>query len=57
VALPVTFGLIGMVDPSLIFWLGVGIASLSLGLAFLVPQDPRPGHETVFADGTLQPAQ
>lgn len=57
VALPVIFGFIGMKDPSLIFWIGVGIACVSLALSFLVPLDPGPGRETIFADGTLQPAE
>jgi hypothetical protein len=56
VALPVIFGVIGMVDPSLIFWLGVGIASISFGLSFLVPDKPEPGRETILADRKLQPA-
>jgi hypothetical protein len=56
VALPVIFGVIGMVDPSLIFWLGVGIASISFGLSFLVPDKPEPGRETILADRKFQPA-
>jgi hypothetical protein len=57
VALPVMFGTIGMIDPSLIFWLGVVIASISFALSFLVPENPAPGRETIFANGTLQPAE
>jgi hypothetical protein len=57
VALPVTFGLIGMINPSIIFWLGVVIASTSLCLSFLVPDDPGPGNETIFAAPRLQPAE
>jgi hypothetical protein len=57
VALPVIFGVIGMVDPSLIFWLGVGIASISFALSFLVPDKPAAGRETIFADRKLQPAE
>ena len=40
VVLPVTFGIIGMKDPSLIFWLGVVIATCSFALSFLVPERP-----------------
>ena len=46
VAMPVTFGVIWMSDPSRVFLIGAGIALVSLSLAFLVPRDPRPGHET-----------
>lgn len=57
VALPVTFGMIGMINPSLIFWLGVAIASTSFALSFLVPEKPAPGHETVFTGPRAQPAE
>jgi hypothetical protein len=49
VALPVLFGIVGMIDPALIFWLGVGIASISFALSFLIPERPAPGRETVLA--------
>lgn len=59
VAIPVTFGLIGgMIDPAIIFWLGAGIATISLTLSFLVPRHPEPGNETVLAARRpLAPAQ
>jgi hypothetical protein len=57
VVLPVTFGLIGMKDPALIFWLGVVIATCSLALSFLVPDRPAPGNETIFATPKVQPAE
>ena len=51
VALPVTFGVLWTrIDPSVVFYIGMGIASMSLMLAFLVPRHPAPGAET-----TLQP--
>lgn len=56
VVLPVTFGMIGMRDPSLIFWLGVVIASCSFCLSFLVPERPGPGNETIFARPKFQAA-
>lgn len=46
VAMPVTFGVIWMSDPSRVFLIGAGIALVSLSLAFLVPRNPRPGRET-----------
>jgi hypothetical protein len=57
VVLPVTFGAIGMVNPSLIFWLGVVIASVSLCLSFLVPDNPGPGNETTFSGPRVQAAE
>jgi MFS family permease len=58
VIIPVTFGLLGMANPGLIFWLGVVIAVLSLLLAFLVPHDPGPGREVhSFGGRKLQPAE
>lgn len=58
VAIPVTFGAIGgMVSPVIIFWLGAGIATVSLALSFLVPRHPAPGNETVLAAPKLQAAE
>ena len=49
VIIPVTFGALGgLVSPSLVFWLGAGIATVSFGLSFLVPRHPQPGYETVL---------
>jgi predicted MFS family arabinose efflux permease len=55
VVIPVTFGLLGMGNPSIIFWLGVLIAVLSLGLAMLVPRHPEPGRETALAVAAPRP--
>jgi len=57
VAIPVSFGLIGTVNYSIIFWLGAGIATTSLMLSLLVPLDPGPGRETVLARLRTQPAE
>lgn len=57
VAIPVSFGLIGTVDYSIIFWLGAGIATTSLMLSLLVPLDPGPGRETVLVRRAPQPAE
>jgi MFS family permease len=48
VVLPVTFGLIWLKDPAIVFYIGSVVASVSLVLAFLVPRHPVPGHETVM---------
>ena len=57
VAIPVTFGLIGTVDYAMIFWLGAGIATVSLTLSFLVPRHPAPGNETMLAVPRPAPAE
>ena len=49
VVIPVTFGLVWLKDPSIVFLLGAGIATTSLTLSFLVPRHPAPGNETVFS--------
>jgi predicted MFS family arabinose efflux permease len=57
VIVPVAFGTLGMVNPSIIFWLGACVATVSLSLSFLVPRHPAPGNETVLADPRPQPAE
>jgi hypothetical protein len=55
---PVAFGALGMVNPSIIFWMGACVATVSLSLSFLVPRHPAPGHETVLAaQSRPQPAE
>ena len=55
VAIPVSFGLLGNIDYAIIFWLGAGIATISLMLSFLVPRHPAPGNETVLATAAPRP--
>lgn len=57
VAAPVAFGALGMINPSIIFWLGCCVASVSLTCSFLVPRHPAPGNETVLAAPKPQPAE
>lgn len=49
VFLPVTFGLLWIRDPAIVFYIGAAVATISLSLAFLVPRHPTPEHETVLA--------
>lgn len=49
VVIPVVFGLIWLWSPAVVFLIGAGIATGSLGLSFLVPENPARGRETVFA--------
>ena len=48
VFLPAALGYLYLVSPSGVFWLGVGIASISLLLSLLVPRHPRRGRETLL---------
>lgn len=62
VLLPVTFGLLWTrTEPAAVFYIGVGIATISLILSFLVPRHPGPGQETVFSQtgkaAAVQPAE
>ena len=57
VIVPVAFGALGMINPSIIFWLGACVATVSLSLSFLVPRHPAPGNETVLAEPQPQPAE
>jgi predicted MFS family arabinose efflux permease len=58
VALPVTFGLLwSLIGPAIVFFIGMGIASLSLTLAFLVPFAPAVGAETTRTQLAVKPAQ
>jgi predicted MFS family arabinose efflux permease len=56
VAMPVTFGVIWLTDPSIVFLIGAGIACASLSLAVLVPRHPEEGRETVLARAPKLPA-
>jgi hypothetical protein len=56
VALPVSFGLVWVKNPSVVFEIGAGVAVISLLLALLVPRHPEPGRETVLAGPAPLPA-
>jgi len=58
VVIPAAFGLIWLINPSLVFLLGAGMACISLALARLIPTHPEEGkelrwHKAVFG---AQPA-
>ncbi len=57
VGIPVVFGLIWLVNPSLVFILGAGMAVVSLALAMLIPQAPAEGNETRLAKPVTVPAE
>lgn len=57
VVIPVVFGALGHRDPSIIFWLGTLIASISLALACLVPSRPGPENECLLPWLTRPPGR
>ena len=57
VFLPVTFGLLWIKDPSIVFYIGAAIATVSLSLSFLVPRRPAAGHETTLLPPATAPAE
>ncbi|MCX8900913.1 MFS transporter [Vibrio parahaemolyticus] len=46
VVIPVTFGMIWLVSPSSVFYIGAGIAAVSLLLSLNIPAKPEEGNET-----------
>jgi len=49
VIIPVTFGMIWMFNPSLVFYLGAGFSVLSLIASNLIPLSPAPGNEFIWS--------
>ena len=48
VGLPLVMGLVWLASPSLVFVMAAIMSVISLALAFLIPRNPLPGHETIF---------
>ncbi|EGR1141745.1 TPA: MFS transporter [Vibrio parahaemolyticus] len=46
VVIPVTFGMIWLVSPSSVFYIGAGMATVSLLLSLNIPAKPEEGNET-----------
>jgi len=58
VFLPAMLGYVYLAHPAAVFWLGAGMAGVSLVLARLVPRHPEPGAETVMTGRTaVSPAE
>ena len=49
VIIPVTFGIIWMYNPAIVFYAGAGFAALSLITSNLIPAAPGPGNEFVWS--------
>ena len=52
VFIPVTFGILWLYSPALVFLSGTAMALCSLGFAFLIPRVPDEGIETIFSSRT-----
>ncbi len=57
VFLPALLGYLWLTSPGLVFLAATGMALVSLGLSLLIPRHPEPGNETIFARGSLAPAE
>jgi len=57
VFLPVMLGFLWLVSPASVFFLAAAMAGISFILATLIPPNPEPGRETIFAPGLPAPAE
>lgn len=57
VFLPAGLGYLWLNSPELVFMAATGMAVVSLILSMLIPRDPVPGRETIFARGLAAPAE
>ena len=57
VFLPAGLGYLWLSSPASVFWLAALLALVSMGLSFLVPRHPVPGHETLLARPLPQAAE
>lgn len=48
VFIPAIYGILWLTQPSYVFLSGAAMAGISLVLAFMVPRNPEPGHETLL---------
>ncbi|MEQ9490186.1 MAG: MFS transporter [Alphaproteobacteria bacterium] len=55
VGIPAVFGFIWLNDPGMVFWLGTGMAVISLLLALMVPRHPEAGNETTLFKSVARP--
>ncbi len=57
VFLPAGLGYLWLVSPAAVFMAATGMALVSLGLSLLIPRNPVPGRETIFARAAAAPAE
>ena len=48
VMIPAALGLVWVISPSLVFYIGAAFAFLSLAASQMIPRHPEPGRETVL---------
>ena len=53
VGLPVVLGVVWIANPGSVFLIGSAMAVVSLGLSFLIPNNPEPGHEVIWKQKTV----
>jgi len=56
VGLPVALGVVWITNPGSVFLIGSAMAVISLGLSFLIPSNPEPGHEVIWKQKTIASA-
>ena len=56
IVIPAALGIVWMVSPSMVFFIGAGFALLSLLASQLIPKNPRPGQETLAGNAQTSPA-
>ena len=57
VFIPVIFGMLWLYSPAAVFLSGTAMAVCSLGLAFLIPLNPKPGYEVALFGKRQAPAE
>jgi predicted MFS family arabinose efflux permease len=57
VFLPALLGYLWLVSPAAVFFMAAAMASVSLGLALLIPRHPEKGNETVLSRFVAAPAE
>ena len=57
VVIPAALGLVWITAPELVFYCGAGFALLSLIASQFIPNEPKPGQETLMMSGGAAPAK
>ena len=57
VVIPAALGVVWITAPELVFYCGAGFAVLSLIASQFIPNQPKPGQETLLMGGSTTPNQ
>ena len=57
VVIPAALGMVWITAPELVFYCGAGFALLSLIASQFIPNEPKPGQETLSVSGGAVPAE